>query len=138
MRTLIRLGGALVLAAAMGYFLAPGLGKPGQKERGGGRTAVYDTATETSVSGTLAQPPARGRMGLHLSVEETGGARMDVRLAPQKFLAAQGVSLAQGDELEVTGSKVTMEGAPVLIAREVTKQGKTVALRDRTGKPLWR
>ncbi len=133
----MRVGGALGLAAAMGYFLAPGLGKPGQRERGSGRAAVYDTATETSVSGTLAQPPARGRMGLHLSVEETGGEKLDVRLAPQGFLAAQGVWLAQGDELEVTGSKVTVQGAPVLIAREVTTQGKTIALRDRAGKPLW-
>lgn len=138
MRTLLRVGGALVLAAAVGFFFAPGLEKSGPRERGRGRAATYDTATETSVSGTLAQPPARGRMGLHLSVEQSGGERVDVRVAPQGFLAAQGVSLAQGDELEVTGSQVTVEGTPVLIAREVTKQGKTVALRDRTGKPLWR
>lgn len=77
-------------------------------------------------------------MGLHLSVEESGGDKIDVRLAPQGFLAEHGVSLAQGDELEVTGSRVTLEGAPVLIAREVTTQGKTIALRDRSGKPLWR
>jgi hypothetical protein len=132
-RTLFRLGGALVLAAAAGYFFAPGV-----KTEKTARVAVYDTGTETSVSGTLAQPPERGRMGLYLSVQESGGQMVDVRVAPRGYLAARGFSLAQGDELEVTGSRVTVRGAPVLIAREVTKQGKTVALRDREGRPLWR
>jgi hypothetical protein len=132
-RTLFRIGGALVLAAAAGYFFAPGV-----KTQRAGRTAVYDSATETSVSGTLAQPPARGRMGLHLSMEQRSGEMVEVRTAPQGYLAAQGFLLAQGDELEVTGSKVILQGVQVLIAREVTKQGKTVALRDRAGRPLWR
>jgi hypothetical protein len=130
---LFRLAGALLLAAAVGYFVAPRV-RP-QKAR---TSAVYDAATETSVSGTLAQPPARGRMGLYLSVEQSGGEMVDVRVAPQGYLAAQGFLLSPGDELEVTGSRVTVEGAPVVIAREVTKQGKTVALRDRAGRPLWR
>jgi hypothetical protein len=132
-RTLFRLGGALVLAGAAGYFFAPGV-----KTQEAARAALYNTATEASVSGTLAQPPERGRMGLYLSVQESGGQMVDVRVAPRGYLAARGFSLAQGDELEVTGSRVTVRGAPVLIAREVTKQGKTVALRDREGHPLWR
>ena len=133
MRTLFQLSGVVLLAAAVGYFLGPGV-RP-QKAR---TTAIYDAATETSVSGTLAQPPARGRMGLYLSVEQSGGGMVDVRVAPQGYLALQGFLLAQGDELEVTGSRVIVQGAQVLIAREVTKQGKTVALRDRAGHPLWR
>jgi hypothetical protein len=136
-KTFFRLGVVLVLAASVGYFFGPGQGTPG-KSRGRGRAAIYDAATETSVSGTLAQPPERGRMGLYLSVEQSGGEMVDVRVAPQRYLTAQGVSLAPGDELEFTGSKVTLEGAPVLIAREVTKQGRTVALRDHDGRPLWR
>lgn len=138
MRTLIRFAGALVLAAGLGYFFAPGVRGPEGKARGSGGAALYDTATEASVSGTLAQPPARGRMGLYLSVEDSGGEMLDVRTAPLGYLADRGVSLAPGDELEFTGSRVVVRGARVLIAREVTKQGKTVALRDREGRPLWR
>jgi hypothetical protein len=136
-KTLFRMAGALALAAGVGYFFASGPVKPGTKAQGG-RAALYDAATETSVSGTLAQPPARGRMGLYLSVEENSGSMVDVRVAPRAYLDAQGFSLAQGDELEVTGSRITVRGAQVLIAREVTKQGRTVAVRDRQGRPLWR
>ena len=138
MRTLFRFGGALALAAAMGYLFAPGLKAPGVRARGGGRAASYDASTETSVSGTLARPPARGRMGLYLSVQEAGGEMVDVRLAPRRYLADCGVSLQQGDELEVTGSRVTVGGSPLLIAREITKQGRTIEVRDRAGKPRWR
>lgn len=138
MRTLFRWGGALALAAVVGYFFAPGLIGLRVKARGGSGAAMYDTAAETSVSGTLARPPARGRMGLYLSVQESSGEVVDVRLAPGRFLASQGLALEQGDVLEVTGSRITLGGAPLLIAREVTKQGRTVELRDRAGKPLWR
>jgi hypothetical protein len=99
---------------------------------------MYDTATETSVSGTLARPPSRGRMGLYLSVQESSGEVVEVRLAPGRYLASQGFFLEPGDALEVTGSRVKLGGSPLLIAREVTKQGRTVELRDRAGKPLWR
>lgn len=138
MRTLFRVGGALVLAAGVGYFFASGSIETGVKTRGRGGAAAYDAATETSVSGTLARPPARGRMGVYLSVEESDGEMVDVRLAPHGYLASRGFSLEEGDELEVTGSRVTLRGSPVLIAREITKQGRTVELRDRAGKPLWR
>lgn len=99
MRTLFRTAGALVLAAAMGYFFAPGV--PWVKAHRSGRAGIYDTATETSVRGTLAQPPARGRMGLHLSVEEGSGEMVDVRLAPQAYLEARGFSIKAGDELRL-------------------------------------
>lgn len=138
MRTLVPMGGALLLAVAVGYFLVPGSEGPGVKAQGRSGAALYNPATETSVSGTLMQPPARGRMGLYLSVEEPSGDTVDVRLGPKSYLAARGVSLKKGDELEVTGSKVTMNGAPVLIAREVTKQGRSVTVRDNVGRPLWR
>lgn len=133
MRKLILTAGAVVLAAAMGYFVSPGV-----RAQGAGRAAIYNIATETSVSGTLAQPPARGRMGMYLSVQRDDGAMMDVRVAPRSYLAARGVTLSQGDQLEFTGSKVVIEGAAVLLARQMTKEGRTLSMRDRNGHPLWR
>ena len=46
-------------------------------------------------------------MGLYLSVQESGGQMVDVRVAPRGYLAMRrGFSLAsKADELEVTGSK---------------------------------
>jgi hypothetical protein len=132
-RMAIRMAGAVVIAAALGFYFASGV-----RAHEAGKAAVYDTATESSVSGTLAQPPESGRMGLYLSVQQSGGAMVDVRVAPRRYLASRGFSLQQGDELEITGSKVMLRGAPVLLAREIRKQGKTLPLRDRTGRPLWR
>ncbi len=132
MRTQIGVGIA-VLAALLGFCIAPRV-----RAHGSGGAAVYDTASEVSISGMLAQPPSRGRNGLHLSVRESGGEMVEVRAAPGSYLASRGVSLSEGDEVEVTGSRMTVSGASVLIAREVTKQGRTVDLRDRAGKPLWR
>jgi len=125
--------GVVVLAALLGFSVAPRV-----RAHGSGGAAAYDTASEVSISGMLAQPPSRGRNGLHLSVRESGGETVDVRAAPGSYLASRGFSLSEGDELEVTGSKMTVRGASVLVAREVTKQGRTIDLRDRAGKPLWR
>ena len=46
-------------------------------------------------------------------------------------------SFAKGDSIEVTGSKVTQGGTPYVIAREVIKDGTTLALRDKSGTPQW-
>lgn len=128
----IWIAGGVALVAALGFCIAPGLKVPAA-----GTRAVYDPSTESSVSGTLAQPPERGRMGLYLSVQESSGQMLDVRVAPRAYLKDRGFSLDQGDELEITGSRVMVRGAPVLIAREVTKQGRTLPVRDRDGRPLW-
>lgn len=132
MRTQIGVG-VVVLAALLGFSIAPRV-----RAHGGGGAATYDTASEVSISGMLAQPPSRGRNGLHLSVRESGGEMVDVRTAPGSYLASRGLSLSEGDEVEVTGSRMTVRGESVLVAREVTKQGRTIDFRDRAGKPLWR
>lgn len=132
MRKLIGVG-VVVLAAVLGFALAPGV-----RAHRSGRAATYDTASEVSISGTLAQPPSRGRNGLHLTVRQSGGGMVDVRTAPGSYLASRGFSLAQGDQVEVTGSRMTVSGSTILVARQVTKHGRTLDLRDRAGKPLWR
>ena len=134
----IWIAGGVALAAALGFCMAPGFKGPAAGSHAiTGSRAIYDPSTESSVSGTLAQPPERGRMGLDLSVLESSGQMLDVRVAPRAYLTDRGFSLDQGDELEITGSRVMVRGAPVLIAREVTKQGRTLRVRDRDGRPLW-
>jgi sporulation protein YlmC with PRC-barrel domain len=43
-----------------------------------------------------------------------------------------------GDELTVTGSWITSEGLPFLIASSVTKGNETLQLRDKEGTPVWK
>jgi hypothetical protein len=99
---------------------------------------MYDTSTEMTFKGTVEEVTqgTRGMMGTHLTVKTDKG-NMQVMLGPSNFISSKGFSFAKGDEVEVTGSKVTMGGAESLIAREVVKGGQTLTLRDKSGKPEW-
>ena len=102
-------------------------------------TRMYNPATEATLNGTIeaVTEGARGQMmGMHLRVKTPDGAR-EVMLGPSQFIASKHFSFAQGDSVEVTGSKVTMGGSEYVIAREVVKDGKTLTLRDKAGTPEW-
>jgi hypothetical protein len=42
-----------------------------------------------------------------------------------------------GDEIEVRGSRVRVEAADALLAREVIRGADTFLFRDASGKPVW-
>jgi hypothetical protein len=48
-----------------------------------------------------------------------------------------GVAFKPGDEIQLTGSKVTHAGADLTLAREVVRGGDTLTLRFKDGKPAW-
>lgn len=102
---------------------------------------MYAPATETTIKGTVQEVKTmqHGRMmmsGTHLIVK-TDNQTQEVMLGPSNFVASKGFTFAKGDSIELTGSKVTMMGQDYIVAREVTKDGKTLTLRDKTGKPEW-
>jgi hypothetical protein len=144
MRTII---GVSILAALLGAGYAaradgPGPGGPGACNGAGPRghgPRHYDPKTVATVSGEVAAvQQGAGRRG--------GGARFDLTTAdgtvavhagPAWFLRDQGIEIAQGDKVEVTGSRATLRGQPALIAQVVKKGDKAVVLRDMTGIPVW-
>jgi len=63
--------------------------------------------------------------------------KMHIYLCPKPFQEEMGVSLSKGDEIALTGSKVKLEGADVILAREVVKGTDSLLLRDDKGKPVW-
>ena len=100
---------------------------------------MYNPATETTLNGTIetVTEGARGQMmGTHLTVKTAEGAR-EVMLGPTQFIASKHFSFANGDSVEVTGSKVTMGGSEYVVARQVVKDGNTLTLRDKAGTPEW-
>jgi hypothetical protein len=117
-----------------------------QPQRGGGGPR-YDLATEATLTGKVgtveqvAGPGGgRGRRGLggtHLTLE-TSIETLDVHLGPTAFLDEKKLAIANGDTLVITGSRVTVDGENVFIAREVRKGDSVVTLRDAAGLPLWR
>jgi DNA/RNA endonuclease YhcR with UshA esterase domain len=99
----------------------------------------YDVSTETTIRGTIQdviRPQHSGMMGTHLTVK-TATETIEVHLGPSHFIANAGFSFAKGDSVQVLGSIVMMDDGEFLIAREITKDGKTLVLRDKMGQPLW-
>jgi hypothetical protein len=52
-------------------------------------------------------------------------------------LADKNFTFAKGDPIEIIGSNVKIDGADVVIAREIIKGGKTLTLRNAQGVPVW-
>lgn len=101
----------------------------------------YDPKTEVTVKGTVEdvqQQAARknGRMGTHLILKTDSGT-LPIHVGPSAYIANKQFSFVKGDEIEVLGSKVSIGGKETLLAREITKQGKTLVLRNAQGVPQW-
>jgi hypothetical protein len=100
----------------------------------------YDLATETKMKGTVQELklPEKGseKDGAHLMVK-SGTDTLDVYLCPKSFLEDMGSTIAKGDEISLTGSKVKQDGTDMILAREVVKGNDTLVLRDDKGKPVW-
>ena len=110
----------------------------------GGASPMYDVKTETTITGTVesvdTDTGAGGRGccagGTHLMVK-TDKETHAVHVGPTAYLAEKGITLAKGDTLEILGSRVTMDGASVVIARQIKRGDTTWTLRDASGRPLW-
>jgi hypothetical protein len=100
----------------------------------------YDVAAEAKFKVTVQdlKLPAKGKEkdAAHLLVT-SGADTIDIYLCPKSFLDDMGATFAKGDEVTVTGSKITQDGAALILAREVVKGTDTLMLRDDKGKPVW-
>lgn len=100
---------------------------------------LYDPNTEATVKGTVEKVMEigdQGRTGTHLTLR-TSGQALDVHVGPTAYLAESGFTFLVGDQVEVTGSKIKVDGADAIVAREIQKNGKILTLRDRQGVPRW-
>lgn len=134
MRSLMRWAPGAALLMAVAFAQPPG---------GMRRMPMYDPAAETTLTGTVESveqysgPCCRGyHSGTHVMLKTEAGVT-EVAMGPSAFLSKQELSFSKGDEIEVTGSKISSGKEPFVIAREVKKGGKTFTLRDKTGKPAW-
>jgi hypothetical protein len=100
----------------------------------------YDPATEATLKGSVQElklvPPTGGKPVAYLMMK-SGQDSVQVFLCPKSFLDEMGVAFKPGDEIQLTGSKVTHAGADLTLAREVVRGGDTLTLRFKDGKPAW-
>ncbi len=105
-----------------------------------GNGRMYNASTETTITGTVAEVQQttgrRGWAGTHLLLNTEAG-KVEVHVGPSTYLAEHQFSFAQGNQVEVVGSRVNLQGSDALIARQIKKDGKTLPLRDEHGLPLW-
>jgi hypothetical protein len=100
----------------------------------------YDPKTELTLKGTIQdvqeQSGKNGQMGTHLTLNTESGT-LPVHVGPSSYIAKKQFSFAKGDEIQVLGSKVLIAGNEAPLAREITKNGKTLVLRNAQGVPQW-
>ncbi len=96
----------------------------------------YDKSTEAKVKGVVDEVKTAADKIVHLTLNTDKGP-LDVVVAPEKFLQDMEITFAKGDNLEILGSQVSIDGTAVMLAREVTRNGDIMVMRDDKGKPVW-
>ena len=102
---------------------------------------MYDPETVETVKGEVVSvekfTPANGMSsGVHLLLK-TGKETISVHLGPSWYLDNQDAQVEPKDKIEITGSRLTLDGKPVLIAAVVKKGDGVLKLRDENGVPMW-
>lgn len=144
-----RIGSMLAALAVIGLALASGTrAQDGVKWRGSGGWGaglpyqrLFDPTTVIKQEGEVIRvekiTPQQGMSdGIRL-VLRTRDETIPVHLGPEWFLERQDFSLAPGDRVTVSGSRVVFEGRPAMIASQVQKGDNVLTLREPSGFPLW-
>jgi hypothetical protein len=101
---------------------------------------AFDANTVVTMYGTVTKVDrpehAPGLTGVHLTVQ-VGQQTMTVHLGPADFVDGK-LAFAAKDAVQFTGSSVTWNGQPTVLATVVTRGGTTVRLREDDGTPLFR
>lgn len=132
------------LALACSALAQPGSGG-GMGMGGGMGPRLYNPQTVTTVKGVVEKleelsmgPGGSMSMKFREILLKTDKGSLMVHLGPIWYLDQQKFAVKVGDTLEVTGSQVTLNNQPAIIAREVKVNGQTVKLRNDQGIPAWR
>lgn len=137
-----KIKGLMVIALALA-LTGPALAQapPGGGMGRGMGSAMYNPQTVTTVTGRVEKLEELS-MGPNMAFREvilkTDQGSLKVHLGPVWFLDEKKFVIKAGDTVSATGSKVTLDNQPGLIAREVTVNGATLKLRDERGVPVWR
>jgi len=102
---------------------------------------IYDPKTVETISGEVVGvdtiKPIKGMSyGVHMTVK-TDKETISVHVGPGWFIENQDIKITPKDKVEVTGSRITFDGKPAIIAAEVKKGEEILKLRDENGIPYW-
>lgn len=102
---------------------------------------MFDPTTVETIRGEVVRvdkvAPMKGMSyGVHLTLKTHAG-MISVHVGPAWYLENQDVKISAKDQIEVTGSRITFQGKPAIIAQEIRKGNDTLKLRDANGFPRW-
>lgn len=132
------LGSILSVAVIAMLLLTFGVKPRGPTEQG---AALYNIATESTLKGVVRAVEdytcavSESEIGRHLRLQTATG-MVEVHLAPARVMRSQKFTFSPGDQIEVLGSKLSLQGQDSIIAREITRGNESFFIRDREGKLL--
>ncbi len=103
---------------------------------------MYDTKTETTVSGTIEEilteaHPCCGSTMNHFYIKvKSNNETVKVFLGPTDYVN-KNIKVKKGDAVSIFGSKTTMNNETVIIAKTIKNKEKEFALRNDDGTPKW-
>ena len=101
----------------------------------------FDPASAVSLTGATVVRVDTLKRGDNSSVTAlltSGTDSISAMIGPVTFLMSNSLTLAAGDVIDISGSKLMLGGRPSLIATEIKKGETKVMLRDKTtGVPAW-
>jgi hypothetical protein len=101
----------------------------------------YDAKTVETIGGkvlSVERTTPANRRGYWVDVMlQTEKEIIPVQLGPAWYIDKQTPRIEANDTISVTGSRVTMDGKPAVIAADVTRGNELLKLRDDHGIPVW-
>jgi hypothetical protein len=143
-----KVGILILLIGILGFissesFAQPGMAWKGSKGWGTGSpyNSMYNPKTVETISGEVVSvdkitPMSGMSYGIHLTLK-TEKETISVHLGPGWFIERQDIKIEPKDKVEITGSRITYQGKPAIIAAEVKKGDEILKLRDENGVPIW-
>ena len=111
-----------------------------QKTQNSGALPKYDTHAEMKTKGDVDEinvlPLGTNKDFIELVIK-SGDDKIHIYVCPKTFQEELGISFSKGDPIAVTGSKVKVEAADVILAKELIKGADTLMFRDDKGDPVW-
>jgi len=92
---------------------------------------VMTKDTITPVKGQNARP------AVGMTLKKGDNYAVYVHLGPQWYFDKQDLSINIGDKVEITGSKIMVEGETVILVSSIKKGDKIWQFRDQQGFPYW-
>lgn len=130
----------------VGFFAAGVLAQPQEKcpaPQAWPMGQMYNPKTVETLDGKIEsiEKVTAGRMDVPARVLlklKTDKETVTVYLGPDWYLEKQNAKLAPGDYIQVRGSRVTLENAPVILPNKITKGKEVLEFWDEQGMPRWR